>query len=71
MKCLACTHIYVIGVAQSYSFHERNRCIVHGEESEIPYLRLWHANTLSKNKNGIFFDSAIVTKNGVLAAHVS
>jgi hypothetical protein len=34
MKYLASTHIYVIWVAQSYSFHERNRSIVHGGERD-------------------------------------
>ena len=34
MKYLASTHIYVIWVAQSCSFHERNRSIVHGGERD-------------------------------------
>jgi len=33
-KCLASTHIYFIWVAQSYSFHERNRSIVHEAERD-------------------------------------
>ena len=34
MKYLASTHIYVIWVAQSYSFYERKRSIVHGGERD-------------------------------------
>jgi len=34
MKYLASTHIYSIWVAQSYSFHERNRSMVHGGERD-------------------------------------
>jgi len=34
MKCLASTHIYFIWVAQSYSFYQRNRSIVHGGEQD-------------------------------------
>ena len=34
MKCLASKHIYFIWVAQSYSFNERNRSIVHGRERD-------------------------------------
>jgi len=31
MKYLASTHIYLIWVAPSYSFYQRNHSIVHGE----------------------------------------
>jgi len=34
MKCLASTHFFVIWVAQSYSFYQRNLGIVHGGEPE-------------------------------------
>ena len=34
MKSLASTHIYVIWVAQSYSFYERKRSIAHGGERD-------------------------------------
>jgi len=34
MKCLASTHMYFIWVAQSYSFYQRNRGIVHGAERD-------------------------------------
>ena len=34
MKYLASTHVYVIWVAQSYSFYERKRSIVHGGERD-------------------------------------
>jgi len=34
MKYLASTHIYVIWVAQSYSFYERKCSIVHGGERD-------------------------------------
>ena len=34
MKYLASTHIYVIWVAQSYSFYERKRSIVYGGERD-------------------------------------
>ena len=34
MKYLASAHIYVIWVAQSYSFYERKRSIVHGGERD-------------------------------------
>jgi len=32
MKCLVSKHIYIIWVAQSYFFYNRNRSIVHGGE---------------------------------------
>ena len=36
MKCLASTHIYLIWVAQSYFFYQRNRSIVHvGERDDL------------------------------------
>jgi len=34
MKCLASTHIYFIWVAQSYSYYQKNRSIVHGGERD-------------------------------------
>ena len=34
MKCLVSTHIYIIWVAQSYFFYQRNRSIVHGGERD-------------------------------------